>query len=49
MNKSDHRGLDMISEYRRGLSVGSIPDGIIDAVGPIEALLDVILELVLRE
>jgi hypothetical protein len=40
----DHKGLDMISEYRTGSSVGSIPNGVIDGigVGPIVALLDVI-------
>jgi hypothetical protein len=49
MNRFDHKGLDMKSKYRRGSSVGSIPDGIIDVVGPIIALLDVSLDFVLRE
>jgi hypothetical protein len=49
MNIFDHKGLDMKSKYRRGSSVGSIPDGIVDVVGPIASLLDVSLEFVLRD
>jgi hypothetical protein len=46
MTELDHKGPGIISEYRRGLSVGSPVDWIKDLVGPVVALRP---ECILRE